>query len=205
MTDIGPTATLGAAILAGGRARRYGGADKGALGCGDGRPIIRRLLDELALADVTDVIVCADDPGHFEGLHLPVVADLRPGCGPLGGIAAALTHYRGRADGVVLLACDLPGISAVEIRALTRAFRAGRPRVAVARTGDSLWHPLCSVVHNDILPAVAAALDAGEFGVGKLWRKLEAREVRFDDETPFFNVNTPEDLASWREGHGPWR
>jgi len=204
MMQTGPTTTLGAAILAGGRARRYGGADKSALDCGDGRKILQKLLDELAGADLGDAIVCANDPGPFEGLHLPVVADLRPDCGPLGGIAAALTHFRGRTDGTVLLACDLPGISAVEIRALVQAFRSGRDRVVVAATGDSLWHPLCSVVHNDVLPEVLAAVEAEEFAVGRLWRRLRAGEVRFDDETPFFNINTPEDLATWRERYGLW-
>ncbi|MGB2822781.1 MAG: molybdenum cofactor guanylyltransferase [Phycisphaerae bacterium] len=196
---------LGAAILAGGRASRYGGADKAALDCGDGRTIVRRLLDELALAGLNEVVICANDRHRYEALAVPVVPDLRAGAGPLGGIEAALGHYRGRVDGVVLLPCDLPGISAREILALADAFRAGRGRVVVAQTSDFVCHPLCAVVHNGVAPEVVAALEAGELGVGRLWRKLGAVEVRFEDETAFFNVNTPEDMADWREKDRPCR
>jgi len=196
---------LGAAILAGGRASRYGGADKAALNCGDGRTVVRRLLDELALAGLEEAVLCAGDRHGFEAAGAAVVPDLHAGAGPLAGIEAALVHYRGRAEGVVLLPCDLPGISAREILALVSAFRAGRGRVVVARTSDSLWHPLCAVVQGGILPEVTAALEAGETGVGKLWGKLGAIEVPFEDDTPFFNVNTPEDLANWRERNRPCR
>jgi molybdopterin-guanine dinucleotide biosynthesis protein A len=196
---------LGAAILAGGRASRYGGADKASLDCGDGRTIVRRLLDELALAGLNEVVICANDRRRYEALAVPVVPDLRAGAGPLGGIEAALAHYRGRVDGVVLLPCDLPGISAREILALADAFRAARGRVVVAQTSDFVWHPLCAVVHNGVAPEVAAALEAGELGVGRLWRKLGAVEVRFEDERPFFNVNTPEDMADWRGKDRPCR
>jgi len=196
---------LGAAILAGGAARRYGGEDKASLDCGDGRTIVRRLLDELAAAGLEEVVICADERRRYEALGAAVVADLRRGAGPLGGIEAALAHYHGRADGVVLLPCDLPAISAGEILALMDAFRAGRGRIVVARTSDSLRHPLCAVVPGGLLPEVTAALDAGELGVGELWRKLGAAEVPFEDEAPFFNVNAPGDMAAWRERNRPCR
>ena len=196
---------LGAAVLAGGKASRYAGADKAALDCGDGRSIVRRLLDELALAGFEEAVLCANDPGRYASLPVPVIGDLRPGAGPLGGIEAALAHFGGRTEGVALLPCDLPGISAREIRVLAEAFRAGGARVVVAQTGDSFWHPLCAVVHNDVLVELTAALDAGRRGVGRLWRSLGAAAVRFQDEEPFFNVNTPEDMAGWRERHGRCR
>jgi molybdopterin-guanine dinucleotide biosynthesis protein A len=70
---------------------------------------------------------------------------------------------------------------------------------------DFSWQPLCSVVHNGILADVRAALDAGQLGVQRLWRRLGAVSVRFANDGPFFNVNTPEDMARWREirGQGP--
>lgn len=189
---------LGAVVLAGGKARRYGGADKAALDCGDGRTIARRLLDELGRAGIEQVIVSANETQRYEPLGRPVVADLRPGAGPLAGIEGALTYFAGRTDATVLLACDLPGISANQIAALTQAYLAGSARIVAAQTGDFFWHPLCAVVHNGILEAVAAAIDAGRLGVQALWRQLEAVAVRFEDDTPFFNVNSPEDLARWR-------
>ncbi|HKB49081.1 MAG TPA: NTP transferase domain-containing protein, partial [Ktedonobacterales bacterium] len=66
-----------AAILAGGDARRFGGRDKSALVV-EGRPILERQLAMLAsVANGVRVIRREDD--------------LVPGCGPLGGLHAALT------------------------------------------------------------------------------------------------------------------
>ena len=194
------TEKLAGAILAGGLATRYGGAVKGDLDAGGGRTILQRLLAELAAAGIDEVIVSANDPARYASLGRPVVADLRPGLGPLGGIEAVLAHHAGRFNATVLLPCDLPGITAAQIGELAAAFRGGQSRIVVAETGDSFRHPLCSVVHNGLLPDISAALDAGELSVGRLWHKLGAAAVRFDDQTPFFNVNTPQDLANWHEG-----
>ena len=194
--------SIGAAVLAGGRARRYGGAAKGMLDLGGGRTILQRLLDELDAAGVSEVILCAGAAAGYEALARPIVPDVHDDAGPLGGIEAALGYYAGQTDATLVLPCDLPGITAAEIDTLLGAFRRAAARVVVAETGDSFWHPLCAVVHNDILPEVTASIEHGERGVGWLWRKLGALPVRFDDEWALFNVNTPEDLARWREGSG---
>jgi len=191
--------SFGAAILAGGKASRYGGANKAALDGGDGRTIVGRLLDELAAAGLREVVLCANDPAPYRSLSLPVLGDRPADCGPLGGVAAALAHYAGRTDATVLLACDMPGVTAGAVRKLLDAFEAAGRRVVVAETGDSFWHPLCSVVHNDVLADVAAAIRRGELGVGRLWRALDAAAVHFEDEALLFNVNTPQDMAKWRE------
>jgi molybdopterin-guanine dinucleotide biosynthesis protein A len=190
---------LAGAILAGGGATRLGGLAKGALDVGDGRTMARRALDALTAAGIEDVIVCAAAAAAYGQLGCAVVPDLRPGAGPLGGIEAALAHYAGRCDAVVLLPCDTPGIGAAEVRALAAAFRASGAPVVAAAGPDGRWHPLCAVLRNGILGRVSEALDAGRAGVGDLWRALGAKPVRFDDETPFVNVNTPEDLHRWRE------
>lgn len=132
------------------------------------------------------------------------MADLRSGAGPLGGIEAALAHYAGRSDATVLLPCDLPGITAAEIARLVAAYRKGPAAggIVVAETGGFFWHSLCAVVHNGLLSEVSRAIDEARRGVGELWRRLGAVGVRFDDETPLFNVNTPEDMHDWLRRRG---
>jgi len=77
-------------ILAGGEARRYGGAAKGLERVG-GRRIIDRVAQVLAVA-ADDLLLVANDPDAAAWLPgVPVAADLRPGNGSLGGIHAALT------------------------------------------------------------------------------------------------------------------
>src|SRR5262245_52069675 len=93
-----------AAILAGGRARRFGGETKGILRVGGVRIIDRQVA---VLRDIADpVFVVAPDPDPFADLGLEVTPDLIPGCGALGGIYTAIVRSPGeRTTGV---ACAVP-------------------------------------------------------------------------------------------------
>src|SRR6185503_20854096 len=98
-----------AAILAGGQAARFGGRDKSALVI-DGRSILERQIAEL-LRVTDDVLVVGAEMGSgrflFEPAHhkstrplFRLVPDRVPGCGPLGGLDAALAAAR---DDVVVI------------------------------------------------------------------------------------------------------
>src|SRR2546427_4845411 len=109
------------AILAGGRATRFDGCDKSALVV-DGHTILDRQLDELSsLTD--DIMLVGEVPGGARSLaearqarrrepsvEVRLVRDIVPGCGPLGGLHAALTAARG--DFVFVVACDMPYVTA---------------------------------------------------------------------------------------------
>ena len=196
MGERGDRPRLGGAILAGGRARRLGGIDKGALRDPGGATIIERLIERLVAAGI-DEIVIVGDPARHAACGREVIADLRPGMGPLGGIEAALAHFTGAAEAVVFLPCDMPAATAEVIGHLMDVFAAGDSPVVCAETGDFFWHPLCAVVHNGIMSQVSDAIDRGRRSVQELWRRLGAAAVHFEDETAFFNVNTPADVDSW--------
>src|SRR5690349_13843512 len=101
-----------AAILAGGRASRFGGRDKGAL-LVDGRPILDRQIAELAAVVGLDRVLVV---GVAPRAGVRVVDDLVPGLGPLGGIHTALTLATepkdAAADAVFVAACDMPFVTA---------------------------------------------------------------------------------------------
>ena len=193
---------IAGAVLAGGRALRYGGRPKGLLEVAPGVTILERTLREMKAAGLQEIAISANAPEPYRALGRAVVPDLRPGGGPLYGVEAVLAHHRGRFDATLFLPGDLPGITRGEALALAEDFRRGGAGVVVAETGLSFWHPLCIVVHNDVLGAVARALDEGRRGAGELWRALGARPVPFEDAASFFNVNAPEDLARWRAEKG---
>jgi len=191
---------IAAGILAGGRACRFSGCAKGLLEVPGGVSIIENALAAVAAAGIAPVTILANDPEPYERLGVEIVPDRRPGLGPLGGIEAALFHYAGRCEAVLVLPCDLPGITDLDVCALRAAFAESRPPAVVAATGDGFWHPLCAVARVDLLPAVSRALDAGRNGVYRLWRGVGAVPLYFDDAAPFFNVNTPADLDRWLLG-----
>ena len=172
---------ISAAILAGGRATRFGGCDKGALVV-DGRTIRDRQLD--ALAPVADEVQM-------------VRQDLVPGCGPLGGVHTALTHARH--DLVVILACDMPHVTAPFLSFLV-SLAAGSD-IVVPRT-ERGYHPLCAVYRRTCLPPIARRIAERQFKMTALFSDVRVREVSVDELDRFgdgdrllANVNTPAELA----------
>ena len=192
---------LSGAILAGGKASRYGGRPKGLLPLAEGETMLARIIGELRAAGLDDIVVVANDRAAYRHLQREIVPDLRPGLGPLGGIEAALHHLAPRCDGVLLLPCDLPGITAAEIAALRQAFVSVPAPVVMAETERGRCHPLCAIVDVSITPAVSQAIDAGRRSPYRLWLEVGAMLVHFEEAGPFFNLNTPADLARWRQAN----
>jgi molybdopterin synthase catalytic subunit len=183
-----------AAILAGGLASRLGGTAKGLLATPQGT-IIQRLIGELAGAAIDDIVIVANDPQPYAALGRTIIGDRRERVGPLGGIEAALAYAAGMFDSVLILPCDLPNISAAEILAVLARFAGDPRRVAVAETSDGRRHPLCAVVPVALLSHVVQAIEAGQYGVGRLWTALGAAAAHVGDPGRLHNINTPEDLS----------
>ena len=197
-SDVG--LEISAAILAGGRARRLGGADKAALLVGDAR-IIDRQLD--ALAGLTDdVRIVANDRTRYADLRLPVVADAIPEAGALGGIYTALIHARH--ERVIVLACDLPFVTGALLARLELESRAEEIDAVVPRTARGL-EPLCAVYRKRCAGALRARIDRGALQVAAALNDVRVQELgaavlaQYDDGSLFENINTPHDYARARD------
>jgi len=190
-----------AAILAGGRATRFGGRDKSALVV-DGRPIVERQLAELSAVadDIMIVGARADGARAFQASdrdRLRLVADIVPGCGPLGGLHAALSEMRG--DRVFVVACDMPYIDGRFAEYLLSL--AGETAVVVPQT-DRGYHPLCAVYTRACLEPIAVRLAQRRLALRELVRDVPARIVTAEEMARFgapsrllANVNTPAEYA----------
>ena len=195
-----------AAILAGGRATRFGGRDKGALVV-NGQTILERQIAELSRVTTDILIVGGNGAGarRAGGVTPRVISDIVPGCGPLGGIHAALTEARG--DAIFVAACDMPYLDASLIRYLLGWTRAAD--VVVPRTKRG-YHPLCAAYTRACLPAVARRLADRRLKMTALLeevrvRELTAREIDVfgDRHRLLANVNTPADYEEFEglRGH----
>ena len=191
-------------ILAGGGATRYGGLPKGLERVG-GERIVDRVVNALG-AVTDDLLLIANDPGAAAWLPgVRVATDVRPGEGALGGLHAALTHAHGD---IVLVAWDMPFVSAALLAALrARGARDGADAVLPESDGSRRGvEPLCAWYASTCLPAVTAALEAGDrrviaFHDAVRTVRIGIDEVRaFGDPSRLFaNVNAPAELA-WAEG-----
>ena len=136
----------------------------------------------------------------YASLGVPVETDLRPGCGPLGGIHTALA--RAQEDAVLVLACDLPFLDRGFLREL-QGLLAGHDAV-VPRPGG-LPLPVCAFYSKRCLPVVEARLHRGKLKAAAALEDLSVRWVedpelaRLDPSgTALFNLNTPEDVQRAR-------
>ena len=187
-----------AAILAGGRARRFGGRPKPLLPLGDQRIIDRQIAALGAVAD--RIAVVTTDRERYGALGIPVWEDLIPGAGPLGGIYTALVRAAAR---TLVVAGDMPFLTPAFMRHLDAAGRDAD--IAVARTADGR-HPLCGSYDAACAGVIRERLDRGALKVGDLLASVRVREIGpcelrpFDPHgTLFFNINTPEDYARGRQ------
>ena len=192
---------MSAAILAGGRATRLGGADKASLRIG-GRRIIDRQLEAIAALTprIGDLRIVANDPARYADLGVRVVPDVVAGAGPLGGLYTALADARHAR--VLVLACDLPFVTAALLERLEIESRTGQEVDAVVPRSRRGLEPLCAVYRSACAAAARACIDRGELRMTAWLASLRVRELDpggpEDEGTLFENVNTPHDYARAR-------
>ena len=191
--------TLGV-LLAGGLGRRMGGGDK-PLRSIAGRTILERVTERLAPQCEGLILNANGDPARFAWTGLPVVPDTVPGfAGPLAGILAALDWAAvNRPDlaWVASAAADSPFIPIDFVPRLHAARATAGVPLACAESGGQA-HPV-----NGLWP-VALREDLRDALVIEDIRKIDRWTARHgiaraawpaEPVDPFFNANTPEDLA----------
>ncbi len=181
------------AIMAGGQSSRMG-VDKSFV-LFEGRPMIEIVLEAVAgLGDET--LLITNKPTEYKHLNLPMVGDIYPDHGPLGGIFTAV-HAAAHSH-VLVVACDMPW--------LNRSFL--DYMISLRETADVIvprWEkfpePLHAIYSKACLDPVEAKLKekrlkiTGFFGQVNV-RFVEREEIeRFDkDGRSFANINSPQDL-----------
>ncbi|RVT87261.1 molybdenum cofactor guanylyltransferase MobA [Rhodobacteraceae bacterium CCMM004] len=188
-------------ILAGGQARRMGGGDKGRTLVA-GRSLIDRVVDRLAPQVAGLALNANGDPTRFADLGLPVLPDSVGGHpGPLAGVLAGLDWAAGQgAAAIVTAAADTPFFPEDLAARLTAAAQAADTPIALAATPDpvrgTVRHPTFGLWPVALRDDLRAALADGVRKV-VLWTDRHGAATALFDAPgePFFNVNTPEDLA----------
>lgn len=174
------------AILCGGASTRMG-RDKAFIEV-DGVPMVLRVATALREAGCHPVFAVGGNQAALIELGIEFVADLHPGEGPVGGVLTALTACA--TPGVVVVACDLPRLSADTIRSLVAASGAAP---AIVATTDRL-QPLCVLWSLTLLDFVAACYGAGERRLHAVLEQIEIQRIVVDPQD-LDNVNAPGDLS----------
>ncbi|MDX3129643.1 NTP transferase domain-containing protein [Streptomyces europaeiscabiei] len=190
------TEAFDAVVLAGGAARRLGGADKPAVRVG-GRALLDRVLTACAGAGAT-VVVAEPRPTARPVLW---AREEPPGGGPLAALGAGLRHTT--APYVVVLSADLPFLEEATVRRLLDALSrsAGPADGALVTDPDGRDQPLVAVYRAAVLRRELGRLAAGHDGLtGLPLRRLTAalRLTRITDPVASFDCDTWDDIAAAR-------
>jgi molybdopterin-guanine dinucleotide biosynthesis protein A len=164
-----------------------------------GQTLIERVLGRLAhLAD--EVLVTTNKPESYAFLGLPLVADVIPGRGALGGLYTALS---GASQPLVaVVACDMP-FASPELLAYERdVLLQGGYDAAIPRSPEGT-EPFHAVYDRDAcLPLILSVIQSDKWRVDAWYAKANVRLLSPAETQPydpqgmaFKNVNTPEELA----------
>jgi molybdopterin-guanine dinucleotide biosynthesis protein A len=184
-------------IQAGGQSSRMG-EDK-ALKTFLGRPLIQRVIERLAPI-ANELIVTTNRPEAYTFLDVPLISDLKPGRGALGGLYTAIASAAHPI--VAVVACDMPFASATFIENASRLLAEEEADVVIAKSNEG-YEPLHAVYRRaTCLPAIEAAIDANQWKVIAWFPRVKVRVLTAEEMKPldpaglaFWNVNTPEEFA----------
>ncbi|ELE9707292.1 molybdenum cofactor guanylyltransferase MobA [Enterobacter cloacae] len=182
-------------VLAGGRATRMGGQDKGLLHL-NGKPLWQHVADTLA-DQVTAMAISANRHiDIYQRSGYPVYQDtLGNYPGPLAGMLSVM--QQSLAEWFVFCPCDTPFIPSCLVERLM-TFRGVAPVVWV-HDGER-DHPAITLIHRTLIPALQDYLTDGERRVMVFMRQSGGHSVDFSDwKSAFVNVNTTEDLQTMQE------
>jgi molybdopterin-guanine dinucleotide biosynthesis protein A len=159
-----------------------------------GRTLIQYVAGEVSTAAGNVTIV--GRPELYAGLGIAAIEDGEPGFGPLGGLLTALSSAN--AEWSLVVACDLPRITAAFLRELIEAARHS-PADCVVAKGERGVEPLCAVWHARVIPQLRCALESRRLKMKEVVDSVEARAWAVTDTRILSNINAPEDWATVHE------
>jgi molybdopterin-guanine dinucleotide biosynthesis protein A len=185
-------------ILAGGRAQRMGGIDKGLVPF-LGKPLIEHAITRLS-PQVTSILINANrNHDRYAQYGHAVVADHHPDfAGPLAGFAAGLEHCK--TEYLLSVPCDSPIFPQSLCEQMLKAMIDTGSDLVYASSKDPLgkiWaQPVFCLMRRRVQPSLQAFLDQGGRKIDRWFETLPSSTVVFDDESVFANTNTPEELQA---------
>ena len=187
-------------ILAGGLSSRMGGGDKTLLTLNN-QPILQHVIDRIKPQVDALIINANGDAVRFNDFNLPVVRDtVGDYAGPLAGILAGLewisTHHP-HTQWMISVSGDTPFLPTTLVAQLINAAQKDNSQLAVVRT-QGFCHPTIGLWSVSLASALRRALVEEQlYKVDRFTARYSLSIVDFDHVPfdPFFNINTPDELA----------
>jgi molybdopterin-guanine dinucleotide biosynthesis protein A len=184
-------------LLAGGRAQRMGGIDKGLVPF-QGKPLIEHAINRLA-PQVRNIVINANrNQDIYSRYGYPIVTDENqdfsgPLAGYLAGLKACNTPY------MVTAPCDSPLFPKDLVKILADTMLKEKADIAYASSQDpsgTIWaQPVFCLMKRGVLDSLEQFLANGQRKIDRWFASQHACTAIFSNESAFANANTPEELA----------
>ena len=184
-------------LLAGGRAQRMGGIDKGLVRF-QGKPLIEHAIHRLA-PQVSSLLINANrNQDIYSHYGYPIVIDENQDfAGPLAGYLAGLKTCK--TPYLVTAPCDSPLFPTDLVVALADQMEKEDANIAYASSQDSegkIWaQPVFCLMKREVLQSLEEFLANGQRKIDRWFASQAACTAIFVNESAFANANTPEELA----------
>ena len=185
-------------ILAGGRAQRMGGIDKGLIPFHD-KPLIEFAIARLKPQVQTLVINANRNITQYASYGYPVIMDeTLDFSGPLAGYSVGLKACK--TPYLLTSPCDSPLLPSNLAELLSAEMDRGDFQLVYASSKEAngkVWaQPVFCLMRSDLQDALLSFLQKGDLKIDRWFKELRSSTVIFDDPQVFANVNTPEELKS---------
>ena len=188
-------------ILAGGRAQRMGGIDKGLIPF-LGKPLIASAINRLQ-AQVSGILINANRSIiQYSTYGYPVIEDETPDfSGPLAGFSAGLKACK--TPYLLTAPCDSPLLPINLGAQLAAEMERGDFQLVYASSKESdgkVWaQPVFCLMRADLIDSLKLFLGSGNLKIDRWFKELNSSTVIFENANAFANINTPEELKALEE------
>jgi len=185
-------------ILAGGRAQRMGGIDKGLIPF-HGKPLIESAISRLKPQVSTILINANRSITKYSHYGYPVLMDETPDfSGPLAGFSVGLKHCK--TPYLLTSPCDSPLLPTDLAEKMAHQLEDDDLELVFASSkeddGKTWSQPVFCLMKSDLQDSLNAFLSKGDLKIDRWFKELRSATVVFENAQAFANVNTPEELAA---------
>jgi len=185
-------------ILAGGRAQRMGGIDKGLVPF-MGKPLIEHAITRLTPQAGTILINANRNQDRYAQYGHAVIADQHPDfAGPLAGFAAGLEHCN--TEYLLSVPCDSPVFPLDLSEQMLETMINTQSDLVYASSEDPsgvIWtQPVFCLMRRSVQQSLQDFLGQKGRKIDRWFETLRSSTVVFADEAAFANTNTPEELQT---------
>jgi molybdopterin-guanine dinucleotide biosynthesis protein A len=188
-------------VLAGGKSQRFG-EDKSQVKLGD-KLLIDYILSEI-IDEFNEVLVVSNNRISFkESKKISLITDFKKDLGPLGGVLTAMKWAKENNKNyqwISTFPADTPFFKNQILKDFLKSINLNKSKLFFIKSNNTR-HNIFGLWSIDLMDKLEEDLNKGERKV-EVWANsigVKSINMKFENEDPFFNINTKDDLKKAME------